>query len=275
MSRSTEAPGGCPQTSHHESSLYTHTLGSGPDVVLLHGWGIHSGVWEDVAEALYDHHRVTVVDLPGHGFSRALEAPRDLDELCQTVAAAAPAPATWVGWSLGGLVAQRLAVGAPERVSRLALVNSSPCFARRPDWSHAVALPVLRQFARDLRRDHRAALKRFIALEVHGSERASAQLHRLKAMLFQRGEPAMSALEGGLAILETADLRPDWSRIACPTLLLMGQRDRLVPAEAGAALVGRLPRGRLKVFERAGHAPFFSHPAEFVAELRAFLDEGQ
>jgi len=39
-------------------------------VVLVHGWGMHSGVWEDVAEALIDHHRVTVLDLPGHGYSR-------------------------------------------------------------------------------------------------------------------------------------------------------------------------------------------------------------
>ena len=42
-------------------ALYTHTLGTGSDVVLVHGWGMHSGVWEDVAEALFDHHRVTAV----------------------------------------------------------------------------------------------------------------------------------------------------------------------------------------------------------------------
>ncbi|HUM94500.1 MAG TPA: pimeloyl-ACP methyl ester esterase BioH [Candidatus Competibacter sp.] len=276
MSRSIEAlEGGWPEARKApESSLYSHALGHGSEVVLLHGWGMHSGVWEDVAEALYDHHRVTVVDLPGHGFSRAWDGRHDLDALCRAVAAATPATAAWVGWSLGGLVAQRLAVSAPARVNRLVLVNSSPCFTRRPDWPHAIALPVLHQFAQDLRRDHRAVLKRFIALEVHGSERASAQLHRLKGMLFQHGEPALAALESGLTILETADLRPDWPRIACPTLLLMGQRDQLVPAQAGAELVERLPDGRLKVFERAGHAPFFSHPGEFVAELRTFLDAG-
>lgn len=264
--------GGSNACENTEPPLYAHTLGGGSEVVLLHGWGMHSGVWEDVAEALYDHHRVTVIDLPGHGLSRSLDGRYDLDALCESVAAATPARAAWVGWSLGGLIAQRLAVSAPERVSRLILVNSSPCFVQRPDWPHAIALPVLRQFARDLRQDHRAVLKRFIALEVHGSERASAQLHRLKGMLLQRGEPALAALESGLAILETADLRPDWPRIVCPTLLLMGQRDQLVPAEAGLALVDRLPDARLKVFERAGHAPFFSHPAEFVAELRTFLD---
>lgn len=251
---------------------YTYTLGTGPDVVLIHGWGMHSGVWEDVAESLLDHYRVTVVDLPGHGFSRSLRTGPGIDALCAAVMAAVPAPAAWVGWSLGGLVAQRMALTAPERVSRLVLANSTPCFVRRPDWPHGIDWPVLRRFAEELRLDYRAALKRFIALEVHGSERATAQLHALKAMLFQHGEPAVSALEDGLAILGNTDLRAEWPRIACPTLLLMGQRDRLVPAEAGTALLERLPGTRLRVFERAGHAPFFSHLPDFVAELRAFLD---
>jgi len=253
-------------------SPYTHTSGAGPDVVLVHGWGMHSGVWEDVAEALIDRCRVTVVDLPGHGFSRSLQTGPGLGALCSVVLAAVPAPAVWVGWSLGGLVAQWAAISAPERVSRLALANSTPCFVRRPDWPHGVELPVLRRFAEELRLNYRAVLKRFIALEAHGSQNATAQIRALQAMLFQHGEPAVSALENGLAILETADLRADWPRIACPTLLLMGQRDQLVPAGAGAALLDRSPRARLRVFERAGHAPFFSHLADFVAELRAFID---
>lgn len=252
--------------------LYACTLGEGPDIVLVHGWGMHSGVWEEVVEGLLDHHRVTVMDLPGHGYSRGPEAGRTLNDWATAVLAATPAPAAWIGWSLGGLVAQQVALMAPERVSRLVLVNSTPCFVQRPDWPHGVALPVLQRFAEELRQDYRAVLKRFIALEVHGSEHASAQLKQLKAMLFQHGEPDVAALEDGLAILETTDLRAEWSQIQCPTLLLMGQRDQLVPAGAGEALLHRLPDARLQIFPRAGHAPFFSHLPEFVAQLRVFLD---
>ncbi|MGB5062723.1 MAG: alpha/beta fold hydrolase, partial [Candidatus Competibacter sp.] len=176
------------------------------------------------------------------------------------------------GWSLGGLVAQQVALAAPERVSRLVLVNSTPCFVQRPDWPHGIAQPVLRRFAEELRQDYRAVLKRFIALEVHGSEHATAQLHRLKAMLFQHGQPDVAALEDGLATLEASDLRAELPRIACPTLLLMGQRDQLVPAAAGEAMRDVLSDAHLHIFPRAGHAPFFSHLPEFVAELRAFLD---
>jgi pimeloyl-[acyl-carrier protein] methyl ester esterase len=254
-------------------TLYTHTAGAGPDVVLAHGWGMHSGVWEKVAEGLADDYRVTVLDLPGHGYSQgASGAGATLEDWAAAVIAATPEPATWIGWSLGGLVAQQVALMAPERVSRLALVNSTPCFVQRPGWPHGIALAVLHRFAEELREDYRAVLKRFIALEVHGSEHASAQLKQLKAMLFQHGDPDISALEDGLSILETSDLRAQLADIACPTLLLMGQRDQLVPVAVGETMLKQLSNARLRVFARAGHAPFFSHLPEFIAELRVFLD---
>ena len=253
--------------------LYARTIGSGPDVALIHGWGMHAGVWEDVVEALVDDYRVTAVDLPGHGYSREFGSGQTtLPELAQAVAAAVPAPAIWIGWSLGGLVAQQVALSRPERVSRLALVNSTPCFTQRPDWPHAVALPVLHRFAEELRENHRAVLKRFIALEVHGSDHANDLYRQLKALLFQHGEPDPAALGDGLAMLETADLRADLPRIQCPTLLLMGRRDQLTPAAAGEAMLKLLHNARLRIFERAGHAPFFSHLPDFMAELRAFID---
>ncbi len=253
-------------------TLYTHTLGEGTDLVLVHGWGMHSGVWEDVVEGLLDHHRVTVLDLPGHGYSRGLKVGPELNDWAAAALAATPASAVWVGWSLGGLVAQQAALIAPERVTRLALVNSTPCFVQRPDWPHGIALPMLRRFAEELRQDYHTVLKRFIALEVQGSEHASAQLKQLKAMLFQHGEPEVAALQDGLAILETTDLRRAWERLDCPTLLLMGQRDQLVPASAGEAMWRQAANARLHIFPRAGHAPFFSHLPEFVAQLRAFID---
>lgn len=254
------------------SVLYTHTVGSGPDLVLVHGWGMHSGVWEDVAEQLLDDYRVTVIDLPGYGFSRALTERYDLDALCAAVAAAVPAPAAWLGWSLGGLVAQRVAMTSPERVSRLILTNSSPCFVQRPDWPHAIAPALLQRFAEELQQDYRAVLKRFIALEVYGSENASEQLRQLRAMLFQHGEPRVSALEDGLVILERTDLRSAWAHIACPILLLMGERDQLVPVKAAEVLTAQWPHSQLHIFEGAGHAPFFSHLSDFIAEVRAFLN---
>ncbi|PIE82858.1 MAG: pimeloyl-[acyl-carrier protein] methyl ester esterase [Candidatus Contendobacter odensis] len=251
---------------------YVQTVGHGADVVLVHGWGMHAGIWQDVVEGLAGHYRVTVLDLPGHGYSRTLENQYGLVQLADMVAAAVPAPATWIGWSLGGLVAQQVALSAPEHISRLVLVSSTPSFIKRTGWLHGIDLPVLQRFAEELQQDYRAVLKRFIALEVHGSTHANEQLRLLKAMLFQHGEPEISALKAGLSILETSDLRAELPRIGCPALLLMGQRDQLIPAAAGVAMCAALPDARLHVVAGAGHAPFFSHLPEFMAELRAFLD---
>ncbi len=254
-------------------SLYVQSLGQGPELILLHGWGMHSGIWEDVIESLIDHYRVTFLDLPGHGYSRLPEAGHTLRDLSRAVAAVAPPRAAWVGWSLGGLIAQRLAIDAPERVTKLVLVSSSPCFVRRPAWTHGVDYRILHAFAENLSRDYKATLKRFLALEVHGSEHETAQLRILRALVFQHGNPDTAALRDGLAILENEDLRDELTGISCPTLLLMGRRDNLVPASAGTATQQLLPNAQLHIFEQAAHAPFFSHLTDFIGRLRDFLDE--
>lgn len=253
--------------------LYVRRLGRGTDIVLLHGWGMHAGVWEDVIEALADHYRVTYLDLPGHGYSRACAAGQTLAELSRLIAAAAPPRAVWVGWSLGGLIAQQIAIDRPDLAAKLALVGSSPCFVRRPDWPHALDPRLLRAFADNLSQNYRATLKRFLALEVHGSEHEVALLRHLRAILFQHGEPDAAALRVGLKLLESVDLRAQAANIRCPVLLLFGRRDNLAPVAAAEAIRRLLPDGRLHVFERAGHAPFLSHLDEFISRLRAFVDD--
>jgi pimeloyl-[acyl-carrier protein] methyl ester esterase len=234
---------------------------------------MHSGIWEDVIEALADHYRVTYMDLPGYGYSRACASSDTLVDLSRLIAAVAPPRAVWVGWSLGGLIAQQAAIDQPDQVGKLVLVGSSPCFARRPDWPHALDPRLLHAFADNLRRDYRATLKRFLALEVHGSEHEVALLRRLRAILFKHGEPDTQALRAGLRLLEQTDLRPQAANIRCPVLLLFGRRDNLAPVAAGDAIRRLLPAGRLHVFERAGHAPFLSHLDEFISHLRAFADD--
>jgi pimeloyl-[acyl-carrier protein] methyl ester esterase len=261
-----------PLSANPTASLYVQTIGQGADIVLVHGWGMHSGIWEDVIEALVDDYRVTYLDLPGHGYSRSIATGHTLQSLTRIIAAAAPPQAVWVGWSLGGLIAQRLAIDAPERIKKLMLVSSSPCFVRRPGWPHAMEYPLLHTFAENLSRDYRATLKRFLALEVHGCEHEVTQLRLLREIVFQHGDADAEVLRAGLTILENTDLRSELGHITCPTLLLLGRRDKLVPVSAGSATQHLLADGRLHIFEQAAHAPFFSHLTEFISHLRAFVD---
>jgi pimeloyl-[acyl-carrier protein] methyl ester esterase len=85
--------------------LHTETTGTGPELVLIHGWGLHGGIWEPLLPLLAPHFRVTVVDLPGHGNSEWQDS-EGLPAFADAVLASVPQQAAWLGWSLGGLACQ-------------------------------------------------------------------------------------------------------------------------------------------------------------------------
>lgn len=254
-------------------SIHIDSRGEGPDLVLVHGWGLHGGVWAEVAAALAGRHRVHCVDLPGFGRSPLPEGPYTLEALARSVAAAVPEGAPWVGWSLGGMVALAAALGGAP-IPRLVLVGASPRFVTAPDWPHAVAPAVLDAFAADLEDAFEATLLRFLALQTRGAEDGRGTLRRLRAVLEAGGRPAPAALHGGLAILREADLRARLGAVAPPTLLVQGERDTLVPPAAAGTTARLLPDARVVAIAGAGHAPFLSHPERFVETVEGFVDGG-
>lgn len=256
------------------SKLFTQSSGSGPDLVLIHGWGLHAGVWDTFAPLLEPYFRVLRVDLPGHG-SSGWSAEATLDDMAGAVLAAAPAAAAWLGWSLGGLVAMRAALLAPARVRALLLLASSPCFVRRPDWQCALLPALLDAFATELEQDYLRTLNRFLALQVRGSDNGAAVLRLLRTQLLAKGEPSPAALRAGLEILRTTDLREGIGALACPALVMAGERDTLVPVTAARATAGRMPDAGVEIVAGAGHAPFIARPRVVAGLIHAFLQSQQ
>jgi pimeloyl-[acyl-carrier protein] methyl ester esterase len=260
-------------TSAVMTGLWTESQGTGPELVLLHGWGLHGGIWDELAPALIDAHRAIRPDLPGHGRSPPVSASAGpaLARWAEAVLAAAPARADWLGWSLGGLIALWAAAHHPERVRRLVLLASTPRFVRGPDWPDAVDPQVFDDFAAALGQAYRPTLLRFVALQTRAGGHARDDQRQLRARLFERGEPDPAALAEGLTILRGSDLRAQLSRVTQPALVITGGRDTLIPAGASRRLARALPAGRLLELADAGHAPFLSHGAELAARIRAFL----
>lgn len=252
-------------------TLHAETTGRGPALVMLHGWGLHSGVWAPLLPELARRFRVTCVDLPGHGHSGASGAP-DLPSIAQSVVAIAPRGAAWLGWSLGGQVALAAALSGAD-IGRLVLVASTPRFVAAPDWPWAVGESTLQTFAASLAQDHRRTVRDFLTLQLRGDRQAAALLATLRVALRQRGEPAPAMLHACLRILATTDLRDRLGRVRQPALVMAGERDRLVPAEAGRRLAEGLPDGRLVTFPGAAHVPFLAAPGRFVDEVAEFLLE--
>lgn len=251
-------------------SLYCESRGQGQDLVMLHGWGLHGGLFGPVVDKLARHFRLHLVDLPGHGRSPTLNCDYTLANVAQAVAERVPADASWLGWSLGGRIALQAAIDSVA-IDRLILVGTNPCFTQKPDWPHAMPETELEQFAASLRDNYRTTLQRFLALQSRGSERAREELRNLRESLFAHGDPDPQALAGGLAILRDADLRPALAKIEQATLVLHGERDTLAPLAAAEYTAAQLPNAKLEVIDGAGHAPFISHPAQFVDKVTEFL----
>jgi pimeloyl-[acyl-carrier protein] methyl ester esterase len=252
--------------------IYIESTGKGRDVVLLHGWGLHGGIFRSIVPTLAARHRLHMVDLPGHGRSALPQEDYTLENVARIVAHAVPSDATWLGWSLGGRIALAAAAQGTA-IARLILVGANPCFTQRTDWPHGMQETEFTRFAASVRDDWEQTLQRFLAIQARGSERARDELRALRQDLFAHGQPHPEALAGGLEILRAADLRPLLPSIEQPTLVLHGARDTLAPVAAAEYTAHALPHGRLHVIDSAGHAPFLSHPDEFLPALEAFLHE--
>jgi pimeloyl-[acyl-carrier protein] methyl ester esterase len=249
------------------------TQGQGPELLLLHGWGLHGGVWDTLMPRLTPHLRVTRIDLPGHGRSRSAPMPHSLTELTLQTMAAVPPGAVVLGWSLGGLVALEAALRMPQRMRGLILANTTPRFIASEEWPHAMPPEQLREFADGLAQDHQETLRRFLSLQVRGDESARASLRELRDALFAHGEPDTASLATALEILKDSDLRLKLQDVSIPTLVLAGGYDRLTPAAASEYLARHIPEARLEVFAKSAHAPFISHADEFVSAVLDFMRE--
>lgn len=247
--------------------LWHTQQGDGPDLVLVHGWGMHAGIWGNLPQQLATHFRVTSLDLPGHGRSHDVQCEPTLTAFTDAVVQASPASGIWLGWSLGGLIALDAARRYPNRVAKLVLVSTTPKFVQAADWPHAVEAEVFAGFARSLARDYRATLLRFLSLQIGADDNTRTLLKTLRTQIFEHGEPRAQALAAGLSILQQTDLRASLENIHQPALIVHGSHDRLAMPAAGEYLAAHLAGARLWRIAGAGHTPFLSHAAAFFGAV--------
>lgn len=250
--------------------MYCDVRGTGPALVLIHGWAMHGGLFAPLLAQLESQFTVYRLDLPGHGYSADSALPLQLDAIVARAAQQLPR-ALWLGWSMGGLVALHAAATRPEQVRGLVMIGATPRFVHGPDWPAGMDPALFRGFASELAKDYRGTLDRFLMLEVHGSDHARDELQGLRERIFAHGEPTVAVLCQGLGLLETTDLRAQLPGLTVPSLWLAGRRDRLVSPEAMRSAAALTPNSRFLQIDGGGHSPFLTHAGPVAEAMRSFV----
>ncbi len=259
-----------PTISVNEVELYYQEAGAGYPLVLLHGLGSSGEDWLFQTPVFAEHFRVIAPNLRGHKLSSRVRGPITIHTLAADVAKLLAAleidTAHVLGLSLGGLVAQTLAIDFPEKVNQLVLVNT---FAHlrptslRETYTLARRVVVSRFFpintaarvvAHDLFPKPEQAPIRQVVLDRVGTNDATSYRHVVDA-------------------IRRFDTRRQLHQIRQSTLLITGDRDGVVPRSCQQQLVRSIPKVRWKIVRDSGHVTPIDQPEEFNRIVLEFLGE--
>jgi len=261
-------------------------LGEGPPLVFVHGLIERWTQWVEQLSVFASSHRVIAMDLPGFGDSPMPAEKisisgyaRTIERLLEVLEIGA---AAFVGHSMGGFTSVELAINFPERVSRLVLVSPAGLSTyNNPRNLWLVAQ--MRRFKRVVNPYHARVGKhaalfagrprlRLLEPTTNVVARHSDRLPAPFVEEFVRGLGAPGYIEGMQAIFDY-DYRDRLGEIACPTMIVWGDRDRVVTARDADLYERLIPNARKAIFEDTGHMAMIERPAAFNALLEQFLSE--
>ncbi|MGH3440462.1 MAG: alpha/beta fold hydrolase [Nitriliruptorales bacterium] len=246
--------------------------GDGPPLVLVHGLGYARWGWEPLRPLLAGSLRLVLFDNRGIGESDVPEGPYAAEEMATDVVAvmddAGMERAHLLGTSLGGMVAQEVALAAPERIDRLVLVASTP----GGDVAYPIPEPTLKLIAEMPTLAPEEALRKAIANALSPASRERDPdlverilAHRLAAPQDPAGWQAQAA--AGTTYSGGDRLRG----ITAPTLVVHGTSDAVVDPRNADLLAGLIPDTSVVMLDGAGHLPFWEEPQRVAEVVTAFL----
>lgn len=268
--------------SRHGALLHAKDSGSGPPVVLVHGWPLTGDMWESQALALVEAgHRVVTYDRRGFGQSSHPSSGYDYDTMADELADVLEhfelEGVTLAGFSMGGgEVARYLARHGGRRIARVALIASVvPLLVRRDDNPEGVDADIFADMKKQIREDRFAFLQSF-ANNFYGvgllSSPVSAAVLDWSFILAVMASP--KAMLDCIDAFAGTDFRPDLAAFSMPTLLIHGTADRIVPpAPTSRAVAAALPHATLIEYAGEPHGLFVTAGTRLSEDLMAFIRE--
>lgn len=256
--------------------LQVTSFGQGENLSLIHGWGAQNAIWQEWAETyLAAHFRVHLIELPGFGNSNKVAEQTNEQQLAASwtseILQALPEKTHLLGWSLGGLLAQQIAIQEPQRVEKLICLASTPRFTQSDDWQWAVSPKLMADFMHSIQADSLATLKSFWTLQMQGSDVPRQQIRQFVKRMNDYKIPSLGGLTQGLRLLKYFDFRQQAGEIKQPMLWLLGEQDPLIPQEFISEFSTIQPQAQVRILSGAAHTPFVSHPQDTAQAIISFL----
>ncbi|UQS16146.1 alpha/beta fold hydrolase [Pseudomonas sp. HS6] len=249
---------------------------TGVPLVLFNHWGAVLDNFDPaIIDGLAQTRRVITTDYRGIGNSAGtapLTVGEMADDAIQLIQALGLETVDLLGFSLGGFVAQDIALKAPDLVRRLILTGTGPAGGTGIDKVGTVSWPLILKGLLTLR-DPKFYL--FFTSTANGRRSASQYLRRLNARKKNRDKgPTPHAFLRQLKAITAWGKQPrqELGRLRTPTLIVNGDNDIMVPSVNSFELARLIPNAQLVIYEDAGHGGIFQHHADFVAKAQAFLD---
>lgn len=256
----------------NDLSLAYSDIGSGPPVVLIHGYPFNRSLWTEQAEALRDNFRVVTPDLRGFGESDFSEGPATMNRMAEDVSALMDhleiEQAVIGGLSMGGYVALAFARAFPARVKALVLADTR-AQADTEEGKQTRFQQAEKALSEGMAGIADAMLPKLLTPETV-SKRPELTKRVRDMMLKTKPEGAAAALRG---MAERDDQTEFIASILVPTLILVGREDTITPLADSEKLQSRIEGSRLIVIESAGHVSNLEQTDQFNDALLMFLNE--
>ncbi len=247
--------------------------GDGEPLVFIHGLGYDRFGWGPLPDLLAKDFRVVVLDNRGVGDSDVPEGPYAVSQMAADVAAvldAADVEQTNVfGVSLGGYIAQELALMYPERVRKLVLGSTAPGGPR----SHPMPAPGLEAFGRFPTMEREAGLRLMVenSLGGHAVRERSELVEEIYAYRLERG-PTLAGWQAQAYAGATFDAYDRVGKIEVPTLVIQGGGDKVVDPRNAGLLVELIPDARLELIPDRGHLLVWEEGDRVASIVKEFLE---
>jgi pimeloyl-[acyl-carrier protein] methyl ester esterase len=235
----------------------------GPNCVLLHGWGVSNSVWDGFAKQLNCFKSVGVPCL----YTASSKA-KNIEALAEAIKEKIENDTVVVAWSLGGLVATRLA-SLSNKIKAIVYIASPPCFVNKSYWKNVLEGESIHGLQDSMLNDSKATLEYFAGLIAHGDKDTKKIIRIIRTNL--ANEKYSGTLSIWLNELLEQDQRKEFAALNIPTLHVLAEGDALINHRIENQIKQLQPKSECAVIKNSCHAPFVGQPEATAKIINEFI----